>query len=428
VAFVFRSFVLRVFARFRVFSFQILAHPHSSLSGIIFLPLLFAPPPSLTWTQVNDAGFAEHTGRYTGQEAFDLTVFNDQLYLGMEGYACARVWRSRAGVSTPERQADWEQVVWNGFDGTTDCTVTPPTTDNDHIDSLEPFGRYLYASTAMQRSDERGTQVWRSASGDVGTWIRVNEAGFGQPANENFKDMIEYAGLLCGGTGNFGSASTSPGAQVWCTDGVSPDPDHAGELFWTQRNLDGFGHVENVKIWSSAVYDEALYFGVEARELDGSIWRTRNIHDPDAWECVFAPGDVGISGKRVDVLQGFSGNVYLGLEVPGHGTYIYRSENGDRGSWEPVVTDGFGAPTTGRLISDASTVLAGALYVAVLDEIQGVGVWRTTDGLAWARAAPYGFGDQATFAAELATFHGDVYAWTSDYAVGQGVWRGRADP
>ena len=416
----------QAFDRFRVFASR--RHLSQVLAAIIFIPFVTTPQPALTWTQVNAPGFGEHSGPYTGQEAFDLTVFNDRLYLGMEGRACARIWRSRAAGIAPAGQADWEQVVSDGFDGTTDCAILPPTTDNDHIDSLEPFGGYLYASTAMQTDGKRGTQVWRSLTGDAGTWVRVNQPGFGLHTNENFKDMIEYAGLLCGGTGNYGGDGIAPGAQVWCTDGATPDPIRPAELQWTQRNLDGFGHLENVKTWSSAVYDGGLYFGVEAREMDGSIWRTHNIDDPAAWEQVFAPGDLGEHASRVDLLQGFDGNLYIGFEVQGRGTNIYRSASGDRFTWQPVVTDGFGSATSGRLISDASTIWGGRLYVGVLDQVQGAGVWATSDGRTWTRAAPHGFGDQATFAAELTAFGGDVYAWTSNYAVGQGVWRGRLTP
>jgi hypothetical protein len=346
----------------------------------------------------------------------------------MEGRACARIWRSRAGVRVPAGMADWEQVVSNGFDGSTGCEVTPPTTDNDHIDGLEPFGGYLYASTAMQTGTKRGTQVWRSATGDPGTWVRVNEPGFGQPANQNFKDMIAFAGLLCGGTGNHGDEDIAPGAQVWCTDGVTPDPGRAGQLLWTQRNRSGFGQAGNVKIWSSAVHGGVLYFGLEARNEDGSVWRTASIDDPDAWEQVFAPVDAGLEASRVDVLQGFNGNVYIGMEVPRKGVRILRSESGDRHTWQPVVVDGFGSDTSGRFISDASTELGGALYVGVLDNVRGASVWRTYDGRAWSRVAPYGFGDPATFAAELMAFNGNLYAWTSNYVVGQGVWRGRPGP
>jgi hypothetical protein len=398
------------------------------LSTIIFLPLLLATARPLAWTQVNAPGFGEHAGPYTGQEAFDLTVFNGQLYLGMEGRTCARIWRSRAGITAPASQADWEQVVNHGFDGTTDCAIAPPTTDNDHIDSLEPFKGWLYASTAMQTGEERGTQVWRSPTGDRRTWVRVNEPGFGSSANQNFKDMIEYAGLLCGGTGNWGDdepreGAADSGAQVWCTDGVTPDPERLGLLLWTQRNVNGFGRPENIKIWSSATHGGALYFGVEASNGNGSLWRTRNIDDPTAWEQVFSPADAGFAAQRVDALSSFGGKLFIGMEAAGTGAVIFSSETGDRGSWKAASPAGFG-PTTGRFISDASAVLGDTLYVATMDTTNGTGIWATRDGQTWMRAAPAGFGDSQTFAAELIGFNGRLYAWTSNYAVGQGVWRG----
>lgn len=347
----------------------------------------------------------------------------DSSTWGGEGKACARIWRSRAEVTAPASQSDWEQVVSNGFDGTTDCAVLPPTTDNDHIDSLEPFGGYLYASTAMQTNQKRGTQVWRSPTGDAGTWVRVNQPGFGLPSNENFKDMIEYAGLLCGGTGTPRGRDTGGGAQVWCSDGVTSDPAHPGQLLWTQRNVNGFGAAENIKIWSSATHGGALYFGVEAADGEGSIWRTRNIDDPRAWELVFSPLDVGLSARRVDALQTFEGRLFIGMEAAGVGAVIFSSADGNRNSWQASRPQGFG-PTTGRFISDASTILDAALYVAALDETLGVGIWVTRDGDTWTLAAPRGFGRRSTFAAELIAFNDRLYAWTSDYSTGQGVWRG----
>jgi hypothetical protein len=101
---------------------------------------------------------------------------------------------------------------------------------------------------------------------------------------------------------------------------------------------------------------------------------------------------------------------------------IFTSETGDRGSWQASPT-GFG-PTTGRFISDASTVLGDMLYVATMDTTHGTGIWATRDGQMWTRAAAPGFGDPQTFAAELIAFNGRLYAWTSNYVVGQGVWRG----
>jgi hypothetical protein len=165
-------------------------------------------------------------------------------------------------------------------------------------------------------------------------------------------------------------------------------------------------------------------------EPNGSIWRTSDLANIHAWEKVFDPTDVGLDGQvnRVDVLQAFNSRLYIGFARNGHGTHIYRSATGDRYTWEPVVTDGFGAVTTGRIISDASAILGSALYVGVMDVSRGATVWRTYDGLSWTLESSPGFSSPAhpaTFAAELIAFNGVLYAWTSNYEAGQGVWRGQ---
>jgi hypothetical protein len=125
----------------------------------------------------------------------------------------------------------------------------------------------------------------------------------------------------------------------------------------------------------------------------------------------------------VDALQGFNGYLYIGMEAQGKGAVIYRSANGDRGTWQTAGTPVFG-PASGRFISDASTVIGNTLYVSTMDSARGVGVWGTVDGVTWVRLAPPGFGNMATFAAELTGFNGRLYAWTSNYTSGPGVWRG----
>ena len=144
----------------------------------------------------------------------------------------------------------------------------------------------------------------------------------------------------------------------------------------------------------------------------------------------FLTADAGLGNDitRVDVLDGYDGALYIGFSLPGNGAQIWRSVTGDRGSWRLSSPGSFGTRSTGRFISDAAVATEDGLYVAALDETLGASVWRTRDGIAWEQVGPTGFGSPANIAAELTTFGGKLYAWTSNYAAGQGVWRGQALP
>ena len=190
-----------------------------------------ATPPAAcyTWTQVNDGGFglgdpSSQTKPFDGEEGFEVTVYDGQLYVGMEAdnLLGARLWRTKLGVTAPATQADWEEVI-------ADDSELPWGVDNlkqvDHIDSLAGFNSYIFASSA-NRSINRtvnpletppGTRLFRSPSGDRGTWVDAIPAlgaGFGNTDNENFKEMEVFNGWLCGGTANLVN-----GTQVWCTQG-----------------------------------------------------------------------------------------------------------------------------------------------------------------------------------------------------------------
>ena len=367
------------------------------------------------WVQVNDNGFNEHPGTYTGQDAFELTVFKDQLYLGMEGQSLAYIWRTKAGVTVARNQSDWEEVVSNGFGDS----------QNDHIDSLEPFGDYIYASTAMQNENHQGTEVWRSSTGNLGSWAQVNDDGFGianARYNENFKDMVVFTvsgtPWLCGGTMN-----TLVGAQVWCTDGSLKNG--GPKLNWVQKNQDGFGNVQNIKVWSTGVFNSRLYVGVDRyitstqQYLPGTVWRTAGT-PTDAtrwqWEQVFT----ATANNRVDIIGPYNGYLYIGFDG-GNGTEVWRSSDGT--TWSQVNSDGFGDAHNGRVIVDAEAVYNGALYLATLNQSTGAEVWRTTDGTTWPQVNTDGFGDANSIAAELLPFNGYLYAWVTNYQVGQKVLR-----
>ncbi len=377
------------------------------------------------WVQVNDDAFglddpSGQTPPYGAEDGFEVAVFKGQLYVGMEAdnlYG-ARVWRTKAGVTVAQNQGDWEQVVDDAFGD---------VNNNDHIDSLEGFDGYLYASTA-QRGLYDGTEVWRSSSssGDAGTWVQVNDDGFGiasAPFNENFKDMTVFSAdgipWLCGGTMNW-----LVGAQVWCTDGSVKGG--GPKLNWVQKNQDGFGDARYGKVWSTAIMGDYLYVGTECYSggaCPGDVWRSDGSAEPSEpsrwqWEKVFE----ATANQRLDIIGPFDGSMYVGFDG-GNGTEVWRSSSGKADTWRQVNSDGFGNPNNGRVIVDASAVYNGALYLATLNQTDGAQVWRTADGTTWTQVNSDGFGDADTFAAEFIPFNDYLYAWATNYQTGQKVMR-----
>lgn len=378
------------------------------------------------WKQVNEDAFGLGPGsdsEYSNEEGFETLEFKGQLYLGMEAdnASGARLWRTKPNVIVPQGQSDWEEVA---ADEQGHPFGVPDAIQNDHIDSLMAFNGDLYASTANRSGNPSGIRIFRSATGNRGSWQDVLEiygSGFGDRDNENLKDMQVFQGELCGGTWNL-----ETGAQVWC----SPDG-----LEWSQRNTGGFGaqtdNPSNARIWSGGVFDGGLYFGVQNNASDtnttsddvAKLYRSTDIKNSQ-WLEVFQ-GEPG--SRKVDILGHLNGHLYISTESNA-GMLIFRSPNGDPQSWEQVNLPGMGNPHNEGTVVDGATMYSGALYVSLTNWNSGVEVWRTVGirkeagGIVdWNRVSETGFGDANNTRAQLVTFNDQLYAWTSNFVSGQQV-------
>ncbi|MGC9398602.1 MAG: hypothetical protein ACP5HM_05640 [Anaerolineae bacterium] len=373
------------------------------------LPPNTSAGPCKPWVQVNDGGFGlDSGGDYTGEEGFEVVVFNGQLYLGMEAdndYG-ARLWRTKPGVVLPNGQADWEEVAEIAGEPFGNSVKDADGRQNDHIDSLAVFNGVLYASNANGGTSKHGTTIYSSTTGNPLSWHAVITAGFGYTENTNFKDMQVFDGWLCGGTQN-----ATTGAQVWCTGDGST---------WVQKNESGFGDSGNSLIASSGVFSGVLYVGVAGSQ--GSVWRTSDLA---TWTKVLTVTD----RPRVEIVGTFSDTLYVaagandGRNAGDPTIRLYRSSTGDPGSWDAPENPLDDEARNTRTIVDGGTVYNGALYIATMNTLSGTQVWRTTDGVTWTQVNSDGFGTMRTFAAELISFNGYLYAWASNYTIGQQVWR-----
>ncbi len=413
-----------------VFGFLLAILPGLPFSSVQAANLSSTLPACQPFVQVNDNAFGlggGTDGTFSSEEGFEVLVFNGQLYLGMEADNSmgARIWRTKAGVTIPNSQADWEEVAADsqGYPfGVTNIT------QNDHIDSLAEFNGYLYASTANGGSSTYGTRLFRSPTGNPNSWedalINIG-AGFGSAQNTNFKDMQVFNGWLCGGTQNW-----LYGAQVWCTqDGLN----------WVQKNVSGFGITQydnkTVEVWSGFVYQDALYFGVQnlgaTRSSNnddlGKLYRTRNLNGTPQWEEVFVSLPAYLN--RVDILGELDGYLYIASRGSNGGIIVYRSPNGNPGTWQPVSLEGVnGSVANNGVIVDGAVTYEGGLYVAISNS-SGIQLWRTSGALQgdgrvdWEQVGGSGLTDVKNVHSQLAVFNGHLYAWTSNYVRGQQVLR-----
>lgn len=380
--------------------------------------------------QVNDDAFGLGTGAdgtYASEEGFEVAIFNNQLYLGMEADNSmgARLWRTKPGITQPQNQADWEEVAAdaNGYP-----FGVAERAQADHIDSLIGFNDYLYVSTANGGSNTLGTRIFRSATGDPGTWedaIVDLGPGFGDVNNMNFKDMQVFQNHLCGGTQNW-----LKGAQVWCTsDGTT----------WMQKNISGFGknfyNSDNREIWSGFVFEGALYFGVQdlgaGYYIEGDdiarLFRTHDISGEPKWTEVYT-GEPG--SYRVDILGELDGHLYISTRS-GNGVVVLRSADGSANSWLQITDFGIDGETNNEgTVVDGAETIDDVLYLSVSNSSGGVELWQTTGTLQtagevvdWTRVDEAGLGDAENMHAQLIAFNGSLYAWTSNYASGQQVLR-----
>jgi hypothetical protein len=358
--------------------------------------------------------FDRHDPPYTGEDAFDVVVFKDHLYLGIE-----------AGITQPNPS---QANVWRTAGGPSPIILTEVVSDafddpgNDHIDSLAVFGGAVYASTYHVGGD--GFQLWRSESGDPGTWQRILVFGPEEspaPGSKNFKDLIVFDGYLCGFTGN-----PLTGSEAWCsTTGES------GE--WERKNEGGFGSGgDNNLARSTGVFSDALYAGVRNWVGGGELWRAFDLTAAEPlWTQVISQGfGKGAAFSHVDVAGVFDGALYVA---------VARADNGVEGAAILQSTDGltFRQVVTpantfnGRLPADGWAVYHNRLYVSFSDsrlpeeKEGGFQIWQTENGADWSAAMSDGFGDPYNAYAQLAVFDGYLWAWTANYFTGQQLWRMR---
>ena len=357
------------------------------------------------WKQVNLNGFGDPANRISS-----LSTFGGYLYAGTFAFRDhgAQLWRTADGLN-------WTAVMTNGFG----------VYYNVGINHLVEFNGKLYAgvwnSTPNPPYTDTGGEIWRSSNGT--TWELVMQGGFGDRYNGEVVRLAVFNNQIYATTWSYASTH---GAEIW----RSSTGDSGS---WTQVVSNGLGDANNVAGLTMEAFNGALYAGTYSNigpGLDGAdVWRST---DGSTWTAVITNG-FGYTGTyAVSSLAAFGGYLYAGTgrydlatqSYPGGQIWRCSGASGcdESADWNVVIADGFGG--VARNISSLA-VFGDRLY-AIGSHPDGLGVWRTANGIAWEQVGFAGFGDSNNASTywdnATAVFNNRLYIGTTNWANGGEVW------
>lgn len=285
----------------------------------------------------------------------------------------------------------WRQVNVDGFGDSR----------NRAINSLEPFGGYLYAGTFNSLA---GAELWRSADGVA--WSPVVTAGLVSTYVTGIEDLVEFSGYLYAST----SADITYGLpEIWRS---------SNGLDWTRVVTNGLDNMDNSNIVEMAVFSNTLYAGTCSGSNTGAeIWRTA---DGLTWQQDVA-GGFGLDNEMqcIGAFHDFDGDLYAGTSGATNGSTIWRN---DGITWTAVMTDGFGTVYNSYITS--LLTFDNQLYAYARNPWAGIEIWRTVSGVTWTPVITGGLGNPDNFGVGgMVEFDGQLYVFTGNGASGSEVWR-----
>lgn len=295
--------------------------------------------PDRTWERVATGGFGDSSNIAINR----LVEFNGYLFAGtaVNDNSGAQIWRTPSGDPN-----SWSQVAQGGLG----------SPNNAEFTAMMVFDGYLYAASWVADSSVHGTEIWRSSTGDSGSWTRVVSNGFNNDANNNGIISIKtFNGALYAATSN-----GTDGGEVWRTsNGVN----------WVQVNANGFGSSSNVIVSSLGVFNSKLYAGTRHNSGGGEIWRTSN---GTTWEPVMLGGFDNFDNRHIAALVPLQNELVVITRNSITGSEVWQSDSGDSGDWQKVMKNGFGSGRTGIVSWDNETI--------VFDNTLYVGTWTFGNG------------------------------------------------
>jgi hypothetical protein len=280
-----------------------------------------------TWTQVTQPGFGSAYTN-TNPAIVDMVVFNGQLYASTGWGDSGQLWRSPNGTT-------WNQVVGDGFGDA----------NNSSIEAMAVYSGTVYVGTG---NANRGSQIWRSSSGDNLSWTNVVTNGLGCGDCHNVAGLIVFNGSLYAAVE--GRTDPPTGIQIWRTTNGSD---------WSQVGATGFGSTDNYQTGGFAIFNGYLYVGTRNDATGGQLWRS---NDGTAWSHVPVDGFGDLNNTKIESPFVNNGYLYAGTQNGVTGIEIWRSADGL--TWSQINPDGFGdSNNTDTTWSSSTASFNGSLFI-----------------------------------------------------------------
>lgn len=282
-----------------------------------------------TWQQLASAWSPTHTA------ILALQNYGSRLYVGTGAPPGVPVpgelWRTD-GVN-------WTQVISDGFGDV----------NNRGVVALDVFSDMLYAAVDNPTT---GLEIWRSESGDPGTWSQVNEDSFDEAGLVSRAQMCVCSDTLYVGVGRDGVA------ELWRTgDGLN----------WTPVFTDGLGNTDNEAIHGIAEFNGDLYVGLLNNSTGGELWRFDGT-----WAKVFDGGLGNPDNIGPYVVTELNEQLHVVFDNGITGAEAWKTADGS--AWERTNLNGWGDSSNSGV--GGATVFDHQLYVGTFNWDGGAEIWR----------------------------------------------------
>jgi hypothetical protein len=317
-----------------------------------------------------------------------------------QGYLFAGTWNDAEGMIVYRSRdgTNFEQISQGGVDG---------NRNNFVVVSFAWFNGKLYTSSwnAVDGGSVFRANATAADPSDI-VWETISTSGLGNPRNEAHHGFSVFAGHLYAGTFNF-----AEGTEIWRTASGNPGT-------WRQAAPKAFGDSRNTDAANSVARNGSLYVGIETARLPfagARIMRTNG----SGWQQVNVDGFGDNFNHNIIAMEFFNGDLYAGTWNES-GTQVWRATPGPSvpfSNWQQVNEDGFGASavngaSTINGFSNFMVANGQDLYVVGQDTGQSRGfVFKTIDGTTWEEVTGPGWSPTGSAAgAYWATvFQGRVY-------------------